>query len=481
MAQANRSPTRHLTVGAAFCVLAAALFGCDDDPALGNDGGLDAGAFGPGDVEVVTDERDAIDLDPDLDGAFSSDGADLGMDAGPQPNDASSVSDAEILHDLTELTVEGTVTVNGVGPAVRVRVVAHCGGATVETETDDNGAYQVSSNVETCNQLVVEFAKDTFLPTFRVVHLPPPTSPVTMDVNVTELAELQCGNDFCVVEGTSVSRFPAGPMARGWVSVHGGTRAVDFFGGEFRTTDASLLWVTGFGYFDLLDINGARIETLRQPFPECFAVDSDALDQIIDADPSTEVLEMNLYTLDPTNGRWSPRGQGLVSLTDGADEEGEPVIRPATRDDKDDIRSNQLFTQIWVCAEMQGSGWLAWGRAIPQQTCVTARAYDQCGKPVPNVVFSIVGNGYGYKAESWTDRSGRTCLPAVRSEALGDDYDGNEVRGEVFKLDALLKHTFDSQNIPALQMPIEPGTCDEPETCVPLEFEFTDFEVQECD
>jgi len=314
-----------------------------------------------------------------------------------------------------------------------------------------------------------------------VIGLPPPTSPVTLDVQMTRLRELQCGSGACVVEGDPVSRFPAGPMERGWVTVFNGPQAVDYLGGEFRDTAGNLLWVTGFGYFDLRDGRGAPLESFP-PFTECFQVGFDAVGQLVDMDPSTDEVEMSVFHLDPSSGRWEKQEEvGLVKYTDELDENAQPVLANARRSQLGDIRSGQFHKVVWICMPLGGSGWLAWGVPIRPRTCIRFSAYDQCEDPLANVRFSVRGEGFGYKAESWTDRRGQACVEATRSEALGQDYNHNELSGETFSVTAEATRQQDSP-VPwlAYDLPREEASCAAPEECISLRHKFNVFLPEGC-
>lgn len=415
-------------------------------------------------------------------GDAGRDASDATSDADAGPRDVSPDDwDLGILHDLSELTVEGSVRLDLGSAAPNVQVVAHCGEGTQETQTDDGGRYSLTVQVEHCNTIVVEFAKESYLPAYRVIHLPPPTSPVTLDLTMTTLKQLLCGTGACVVEGDPVSRFPPGPMTRGWVATFSGPQAVDFFGGEFRDTQDNLLWATGFGYFDLRDDSGATLESF-EPFDECFGVGFDGLSQLVDVLPETEDVEMNVFTLDPTKGRWVNQGPvGYVAYTSDYTLEGDPIILPAPRAEKDNIRSGQFDKAIWVCAPLAGSGWTAWGVSVRPRSCIAFRATNQCRFPLANVVVAIRGaRGYGYKAESWTDRRGSACVEASRSEGLDLDYNHNELNGETFWVDAEAIYSGIPQQYPNYELPKEEATCAEPANCIPLEAVFEDFTIERC-
>ncbi len=381
-----------------------------------------------------------------------------------------------------ELTLQGTVTIDWSVPAPRVRVTVRCGAQTQETLTADDGTYSITTTADVgrCPRLLVEVGKEALLPVLRVVHVPPPTSPLTLDVDLTGLVELQCGSQHCAAEGDPLTRMPSDTIKRGWVAVESGPSAVDHLAGELRDATGNLLRLAGFGYLDLRGAGGDRLETI-EPFTECFAVGTDGEAQLVDTLPFTDDLEMNVYGLDVAEGRWTDQGPvGYVAHTSDYDEEGNPIIVRATRTQLGYIRSGRLHKPVWFCAPLAGSGWIAWGVAVPPGGCVSLRATNQCGCPLGGVVFGIRGQGFGYRADSWTDGHGWACLEVSPSEDIGEDDNHNEIPGETFRVDAKAYLQGLLASFPSHELPREEATCGQPESCVSLEQEYEDFDVDRC-
>ncbi len=91
------------------------------------------------------------------------------------------IANDAVRHNLNLLEVEGNVTI-GTLPATQVKIIGRCGNKEVTTVTDNTGRYSFTADVKNCDPLVVEFNKESYLPNFRVIRLPPPTSPLTLDV-----------------------------------------------------------------------------------------------------------------------------------------------------------------------------------------------------------------------------------------------------------------------------------------------------------
>ncbi len=459
-------PSRRAWRGAGLLLVAAGLLlilGCGkraDDEDLGAGGSWDLGPQG-------------FDLgSPDLGGR------DLGN--GPRRDLGPDDYDLGVLHELTQLTVSGQVRLDFSSPAPRVEVTARCGEGSVRTLTDDSGAYAITSNVEGCHRLVLEYRKESYLPTYRVVQLPPPTSPVTLDLAMTTLYELQCGVSYCIVDGNPLSRMPRDPVARGWLQIQSAPGAVDYFGGEFRDTDGKLLWLTGFGYFDLRDGAGQQLSAFP-PEAVCYGVGPEAVSSLVDLIPGTDLVEMNAYTLDAAAGRWTNLGPvAAVGVTSGYDEDNLPLIDFVTERMLPDLRSGVEDEGAWVCAPLMGSGWLAWGISVEPRACISLRVTNQCRYPLPNVVVDGHGRDHGYRVTTWTDRTGRACIEAAQSEPLARDYDFDTLEGETFWLNVKLSWDVSEVDFPSLELSRSAGSCAQPETCVPLTHVFDDYAIDTC-
>lgn len=391
---------------------------------------------------------------------------------------------------VSVLAVTGTVRSDTLTPAVGVSVSARCGGDSLSTLTDDDGKYEIDVGVEGCDALVVAFDKEQFLPVLRNVPVPPPTTPVTLDVTLARLSELQCGTQYCVVDGDTVSQFPLRKFQRGWVATMSGPRALDYYAGEFLDDSGNVTELTGFGYFDFRDDTGARIGTLKQGFQECFQISADTYDWLVDVDPTTtDTVEMNAYRLDEGTGRWKKADKpAFVAYTTSYDTSGSrafAVTKPATVAQLPDIRTGLLSSMdaqppYWMCMPIDGSGWYAWGVTIPEQTCFVLASRDQCHAPLANGVFVARGEHFGYLARGWTGWNGETCITAAMSEPTGKDFDLDGKAGETKLLDitAAFRSSTDSRD--AREIERQPASCRKPESCTRLEIDFTDYTKLDC-
>ncbi len=259
------TPLRHVTLLAA--VLLAA---CGDSGAKPKDGGT-GGAGGMG-------RRDAARADGPIDAKKAD---------APAP-------------ELTELTVQGKVT-----PGTNVTVTARCGDNPEATAmADDTGKYTITANVADCrNPLVVKFSKESYLPNLRVINLPPPKTPLELNVPLKELNMLLCGTRQCTSASLNfdIVDFPA--AARGWSAAIVGTSGSDYFGGEMRDLRGRIAFLFGFGYLDAYDQAG-RPANPPVPIYQRFRVSGSELLNIGDVKPGTEFVEMAWFKLVEAIGRW---------------------------------------------------------------------------------------------------------------------------------------------------------------------------------
>ena len=373
-------------------------------------------------------------------------------------------------HNQFELVVKGAVTLGYGSAATGVAVIGRCGSKKFTTKTDDKGKYTFTANVKGCNPLVVEFNKESYLPNYRVIQLPHPTSPMTVDVPVSAMGKLQCGTYRCTVEGQSGWDIKANPMRQGWVTGLSGKQALDYLAGEFRqTVDGKLVSMLGFSYYDWRDAKGAAIVTFKTSDQRqiCSPVPSAALDWFGDVNKTPDKVELNAYTLDPTKGRWTSMKESAYAMytagyvmkknpTTGFCEnvkstDGQPIknFKHIQTKELGDIRANKftyedkecapgmknLVFEYWVCHPVTGSGWFAWGVPLAGKSCVMLKAKDQCNKPIDNVVFQVKGRDHGYRATAWTNPKGEACLEVIPSEPVGKDYDYDGLGGESFWVD----------------------------------------------
>lgn len=389
-----------------------------------------------------------------------------GADAGPSPDDDAG-------HDLTSLVVRGDVKLRPTGDTTGIEVVARCGDTVQSTTSADDGSYELTVDVEGCQPLVIEFRKPTYLPVLRRIPLPPPTSPVDLDATLAALRELQCDDEACVEEGRRFNEFPPGPMRQGWVTALTGPEAAEFAGGRLRSDSGALLWLTAFGYFDLRDANGNPMDSFA-PFNQCFEVDRDALDWLVDELPDNGSIDMSTFRLDEARAIWRHRtARARVGYTEEI-VDGHKIIALATEEDLASIRSDQFekSSDIWLCTDIDGSGWIGFGSAIEEKACLSPRVENSCGLVLDDTGIDLVGRDHGFRDMTWTDRDGRACLEVARSEPAGSDFDHDNLGGEDFFSNIEARWVRGTERIVDQLHPGDAGNCGEPSSCTPLVITF---------
>ncbi len=292
--------------------------------------------------------------------------------------------------ELTELTVQGKVT-----PGTNVKVTARCGdNPEAMAMTDDTGKYAITANVADCREpLVVKFAKESYLPNLRVIKLPPPKTPLELNVPLKELSMLLCGTRQCrsTALNFDIADFPA--AARGWTVAIVGTSGADYFGGEMRDLRGRIAFLFGFGYLDAYDQAGLPAAP-PVPIAQLFRVTGTDLLNVGDIKPATQWVELAWFKLVEAIGRWQlldsvahlyflypcsqrkdcfPPGQPFEGLELHEDPDDNPMSTtrnwyvPATRSQIRDIRSNMFrydCTQDgWRNVNGYGAGGCAFGGA----------------------------------------------------------------------------------------------------------------------
>lgn len=435
-------------------------------------------------------------------------GGDARVDGGS--SDASAVGGsgdarADADHDLTTVKIRGKLRINYT-PAVGVQITARCGNKVGEARSDDAGEYSVVADVAGCAPLVVEFRKEFLVPSFRVIALPPPASPLHLDLELAEAGKLQCNAKVCTVDGYAAADRELsscdGRIKQGFTYAQTGPAGLPYVPGEYRQQDGSLLRILGFSHYLFRDVDNKEIGAGPCAQTICTPVDSQVLDwfgdaegRLISADP-THLLNL---IFDPTSGRWSSQGPtATVAFTCTYDLQGKPRLEPLPANALDDVRTGRFFVnggengdckqadagtpeatkvaEYWVCSPTDGSGWYGAGLPVPRKGCLNITATKACGTPAATTAVSVAGMDNGFRAEGWTDRAGRVCFDVTPSEPINpaEDLDFDGLKGEVVQLrvSSVREGTSTTQveyvDSPRARSATEVVGCREPATCQQL-------------
>ena len=287
-----------------------------------------------------------------------------------------------------------------------------------------------------------------------------------------------------------------------------GPNSLAFIPGEFRTTEGGLILFLGYVFGDLRDGAGTTLTDLPFERDHCIGLSRESLDWLGDKVPFPEdpsnTAQVGWYRLDAATGRWALETLATLAFTRGnvcsvaadgkvtyeKDKSGDPITNivylPTSA--LPDVRAGKFsgtdgctdtlrkFSEYWVCGPIHGSGWAAFGLDIGDRvSCFNLKAKDQCGNPVPNIVYSMKGRDHGYRAEAWTGRNGRSCLQVIASEEIGVNHDFDDLMGETFWVDITLKYAKSSSEVvKSYENPkYDPavGDCAAPESCTQIDHE----------
>ena len=376
---------------------------------------------------------------------------------------------------LSELTISGVVRDDRQAALKGVEVKAYCGSQSNTTLTKDDGSYELIADVVNCTPLAIEFAKETYLPAARTLPLPPPTSPVIIDVTLPVLTEILCDENLCVEENGTFSTFGSDPVWHGWVVSMMGQRSLPFVGGEFRTTTGDIVWSVGFGYFDFRDRGGVRLEEFP-PYSQCTEVPRESLDWLVDVAPGNATIDLDLFRLKSNAGQWTERNASAVIKASFLQAPGgAPIIVDVAEDKLDTVRAGTLNdgegrrARIWMCMPIDGSGWYMWGSALAQKSCFNLNVTSNCGSVSTNAFFTLEGEDLGFLARTALNRDGKACLDVAASEPPGIDYDLDLLGGETFLLKGEARAETAVVPMPSLESPRQLGSCEQPSSCMQLE------------
>jgi hypothetical protein len=406
---------------------------------------------------------------------------------------------------IDEAAVPETVRIDvqvdlGTSDAADVRVTGRCGQRELTAVTGLDGRYTLDIDMIDCDRIVLQHEKTGFLPAFRVVPVSPSQREVSLTLELEPLNELECGSELCHTKyGTDV--MTGGVIARGYQYGEAGDVALDQIPPDMRTDDDELISFLGFQYLEVYDADGNRLDE-TEIVRGCTRINQSGLSWVGDADPSTAEVDLDWYRYDEHSGRWKRgsttgellfrRGNRLI-LDDGGhcdevmDDSGRAIrdLQPVERSMMPDVRAEEHYAvpgcassaepepihvrEYWVCGPVEGMGFYAYGRSAPEQTCYAMRVTNECDEPLEGVLFSARGVEHGYLHHASTGPDGTACIDVMASEPIGEDYDLDELGGEVFSVELEVRGgRAGRERIENKENPKDFGSCEEPETCVQL-------------
>lgn len=321
---------------------------------------------------------------------------------------------------LEKVEVRASVDRNGDGVIAADEAVA------VQSGTD--GAYALVVNVKTGDPVVLRFTSSGLATVYRTVKGAPQGNMV-VSATLKELETLQCTGASCTARsGLAMTGLPDGTT--GSARVFNPVSESAAFPGDFNDSSGNLLQSGVFASFDLKDKAGNPVDKLAKAATLKMRMPRDTWPLVKDISPGTDRIEVPLYTFDEAKGTWVREGQGHLEDADGnvIGEGSLASIKGGTWDKAVFVAGDVAHFSSWNCDwPVESHGRL--GGTLGECWWNGER------KPCAGATVSVSGATYtGTSTPVTVGSDGSFRVDVMRSEAPGEDLDGDGVTGEETKV-----------------------------------------------
>jgi hypothetical protein len=290
------------------------------------------------------------------------------------------------------------------------------------TASDGDGAYALDVPVVPGDTLVVRFSDVNSAAVLRTVKAAPSGS-VILNVTLGDLQEPECIDTGCRWGHADLALVDLPSTTRVSVSVFNPLTEGYALPDHMQDSAGNLLVPAVFASFQLEDETGNRPAKLATTVGMRLEVPKETWDIVRDIDGRDDLIDVPLYWFDEVKGSWV-RNPVPAHLEDGERNLIPPSSLPA-------IRDGSFAGPIYaVGAVNHFSTWIvAW--PIGAAGHLSGRVLDEAGNPAEGAAVTLKGVSYaGASTTVVAGPDGRFCLDARRSEAPGEDLDGNGRVGE---------------------------------------------------
>jgi hypothetical protein len=250
----------------------------------------------------------------------------------------------------------------------------------------------------------------------------------SLDVVMAPLAPVHCASDSCMAPDGSVrlSGFPGGTgIARAYARGYEPGADRQKFPGSFSDSANNLLISSGFVEVDLRASNGDRVSALSAPVSVRFKADPAAWASLRDLTPNSGKVEVPMYSFDETLGTWKSERSGELE-----DESGAAIAES----DFASISDGSYSDPVYVAFDTTHFSTFNCDAPTNHRACVQGRLVTLDGQAVVGAQVSVEGVSYtGTAGTVFTGADGYFASDLMKSEATGEDVDGNGKTGETFQ------------------------------------------------
>jgi hypothetical protein len=432
----------------AGCVALIFGQGCGDDSGTGGDGETSREEEDAGSAESSESEDSATD-------ATSAEATEetSSSEEVPEPETTTDevVNGVELLLNGVVSTQPPGSTVSAASPTSDADVSIEIDGVSVaSTTTNSEGRFELNTEVEENQQIVVRFSAEGTAPQFRTV-VAGPAAEISLSILLRPVEELTCAEGVCSLGGGKLKLEGLDADVSGSARVFNPKTETDAFPGDF-SDDAGNLLVSGvFASIELTDGSGAAMGELPTPARLRMELPRDSWPVVVDVDDQNEVIDVPLYSFDESSGEWVSDGQGW--LEDAAAE-------PLDIADLEALHDGSYEGLVYAAGDIMHLSYWNVDWPITSHGCVMGVIVDDNGDPVAGATASISGVSYtGTSRPQTTDASGSFCSDVMRSEGADEDVDQDGVQGETHSVSVRLQRGGSLYAGGAHDLPVEAATC----------------------
>jgi len=329
-------------------------------------------------------------------------------------------------------------------------------GEAVTAESASDGGYAVELPVKAGDLAVLRFSRSGDAPVVRAVRAAP-GGDMLLSATLRKLEALDCNRGSCSGPGgLSVAGLP--PDTGGSARVFNPVTETSAFPGAFSDSKGDLLQSGVFATFALEDGDGQPVERLTTPATIKMRIPADTWSLVRDVTPGNGRIDVPLYAFDEVKGTWVREGSGHVEDQDGV------VLAEAAAGS---IRAGTFAGSVFAVGDV--THFSSWNCDWPVDTHGSVGgSLSECwwnGERKPCAGATVTARGTSYTGTSTPEtvgQDGRFAIDVMRSEAPGEDLDGDGVTGEPTRV--AVRVTWDGRvyDVGSTTMPTTPASGDAP-------------------
>ena len=323
-----------------------------------------------------------------------------------------------------------------------------------EVTTDSSGNFDTTFAVQSNRSVTVDFMLQGYSQTPKVFAQIDPGSDIPINTTLSQLQDMPVTGDSAATQDQKLQldNLPSN-ITEMTGQVFNPVTEISQFPGEFADSTGNLLISSVFSQIEAKDSKGREVKDLKKSTELRMQIPGDTWNTMRDLNPGNNQIDIPLYYYDEADGQWKR------STTDGWLEDAD---HNKVAETELTAIKNASFTGL-----LYGVGNIThlsyWNIDWPIEThgCVTGRLLDANDNPAAGAVVTARGITYnGSSAPVTTDSNGLFCIDVMRSEASGEDLNGNGLPGEKNKISVSVSYGGKYYKLPLdYELPAAAASC----------------------